>query len=76
MSASDAPQDVHAYDAFVVAASVHAGGYQRDLKWWVRVHAQTLAEKPSVFVSVCLGVLQKDPEVREDLRSDPREVLP
>ena len=57
-----------AYDAVVVAASVHAGGYQRSVRRWVRTHAEALAAKPSAFVSVCLGVLQHEPAVQRDLQ--------
>lgn len=56
------------YDAVVVAASVHAGGYQRSVRRWVRTHAQALATKPAAFVSVCLGVLQHEPDVQRDLQ--------
>lgn len=57
------------YRAVVVAASVHAGGYQTDVRQWVRQHAAALAERPTAFVSVCLGVLQHDPAVDEQLDS-------
>jgi menaquinone-dependent protoporphyrinogen oxidase len=55
------PQD---YDGVVVAASVHASGYQRAVGRWVRAHAGALGTRPTAFVSVCLGVLQTDPEVQ------------
>jgi len=55
------------YDAVIVAASVHGGGYQRAVRRWVRAHAQTLNQKPTAFVSVCLGVLQQDPKVAHEL---------
>ena len=58
------PQD---YDAVVVAASVHAGGYQRPVRRWVRAHARALATRPTAFVSVCLGVLQSDPRVQQEV---------
>jgi menaquinone-dependent protoporphyrinogen oxidase len=57
-----------AYDAVVVAASVHAGGYQRSVQRWVKAHAAALSRKPTAFVSVCLGVLQHDPKVDRDLQ--------
>ena len=57
------------YDAVIVAASVHAGRYQRSVEQWVRVHAAALSRQPAAFVSVCLGVLQKDPKVRQDLQA-------
>jgi menaquinone-dependent protoporphyrinogen oxidase len=57
------------YTAVVVAASVHAGGYQRSVRRWVRVHARVLNEKPTAFVSVCLAVLQREPKVQEELNA-------
>ena len=51
------------YDGVIVVGSVHARGYQRPLRRWVRTHGDALQEKPSAFVSVCLGVLQRDPAV-------------
>jgi menaquinone-dependent protoporphyrinogen oxidase len=63
-----APADISAYDAIIVAASVHAGGYQRNVARWVRTHARGLDGKPNAFVSVCLGVLQQDPKVNQDLQ--------
>jgi menaquinone-dependent protoporphyrinogen oxidase len=58
------PQD---YDGIVVCASVHVGAYQRPVARWVRAHAGRLNRKRTAFVSVCLGVLQKDPKVDQDL---------
>jgi menaquinone-dependent protoporphyrinogen oxidase len=55
------------YDAVIVAGSVHAGGYQRSVRRWVREHAHVLNEKPTAFVSVCLGVLQREPKVQQEL---------
>jgi menaquinone-dependent protoporphyrinogen oxidase len=55
------------YDAVVVCASVHAGGYQRNVTTWVRVHAPALRNRRTAFVSVCLGILQHDPQVDRDL---------
>ena len=66
--ATDSAPAPHAYDAVMVAASVHAGGYQRSVRRWVRTHAAALATKPTAFVSVCLGVLQHEPEVERDLQ--------
>ena len=67
--AADAPSDITTYAAAVVAASVHAGGYQRDVKRWVQEHADALRDKPTAFVSVCLAVLQEqDPGVRQELQ--------
>src|SRR5687768_3388418 len=56
------------YSAVIVAASVHAGGYQAAVQRWVRRHSTALAARPTAFVSVCLAILQKsDPKVMADL---------
>ena len=55
------------YDGIVVAASVHAGGYQRPVRRWLEAQAARLADKPTAFVSVCLAVLQNEARVREEL---------
>jgi menaquinone-dependent protoporphyrinogen oxidase len=57
------------YDGVLVVGSVHAGGYQRHLRQWVRTHAEALADTTSAFVSVCLGVLQHDAAVDQELAS-------
>jgi menaquinone-dependent protoporphyrinogen oxidase len=58
------PED---YAGVIVAASVHARGYQRSVRRWVRRHADALRGKPSAFLSVSLGVLQTDPNVRREV---------
>ena len=55
------------HDAVVVAASVHAQGHQRSIIRWAHDHAAALGAVPNAFISVCLGVLQKEPKVRRDL---------
>ena len=56
------------YDGIIVAASVHAGKYQKTVERWVRSHKDEFDAKPSAFLSVCLGVLQRtDPKVQADL---------
>ena len=65
--AGDAAPGPGGYDGAIVAASVHAGGYQRDVRQWVRRHADDLSHTPNAFVSVCLGVLQHDPAVDREL---------
>lgn len=56
------------YDAIIVAASVHAGRYQKTVEQWVRAHAREFAAKPTAFVSVSLAVLQQgDARVMADL---------
>ena len=59
--------DPAAYDAIIVAGSIHAGGYQRSLIHWVRQHAMVLGSKPAMFLSVCLGILENNPRTRADL---------
>jgi menaquinone-dependent protoporphyrinogen oxidase len=55
------------YDGVIVAASVHAGSYQKAVARWVRAHVAELRSKPTAFVSACLGVLQHDPKVDAEL---------
>ena|SRR5581483_4100897 len=56
------------YDRVIVAASVHARGYQRAAKRWVRAHAAALNRSHTAFLSVCLGVLEHDPKVDRELQ--------
>ena len=56
-----------AYDGVIVAASMHAGGFQRAVLRWVRAHASALNVMPTMFLAVCLAVLQRQPSVRADL---------
>jgi menaquinone-dependent protoporphyrinogen oxidase len=63
-TASPSPDD---YDAVIVAASLHAGGYQRAVRRWVHANAQALNKMPTAFVSVCLAVLQHDPKVTQEI---------
>ena len=56
------------YAGVIVAASVHAGGYQRPVMRWVRTHAQALHTLPTAFLSVCLGVLEKSDQTSADLQ--------
>jgi menaquinone-dependent protoporphyrinogen oxidase len=55
------------YDGIIVSASVHGGRYQNAVGHWIRAHAAELRQKPSAFVSACLGVLQHDPKVDAEL---------
>jgi menaquinone-dependent protoporphyrinogen oxidase len=56
------------YSGTIVAASVHAGRYQKDVEHWVRAHAAELKAQPTAFVSVCLAVLAKsNPKTTADL---------
>lgn len=53
--------------AVIVAASVHAGIYQRSVRRWVSTHLVALNQRPSAIVSVCLAVLNRTPKVDQDL---------
>lgn len=56
------------YDGIIVAASIHAGRYQKAVEQWVRAHQRQFGTRPVVFISVCLAALQQsDPKVRADL---------
>jgi menaquinone-dependent protoporphyrinogen oxidase len=55
------------YDAILVAASVHAGGFQGSVRRWVRRNAAELNSKHTGFLPVCLGVLEKRPQAHSDL---------
>jgi menaquinone-dependent protoporphyrinogen oxidase len=55
------------YSAVIVAASVHAGTYQRSVQRWVQTHHVALTQRPTAFVSVCLAVLNRTPKVERDL---------
>lgn len=67
IEAGTADPDPRDYAGVIVAASVHAGRFQRPVVRWARQHARALRGKPSAFLSVCLGVLQQDLEVQRDL---------
>ena len=53
------PEDYH---GVIVAAPVRAGRYPKDIRGWVRRHAEALGTRPTAFVSVCLSVLDKSPK--------------
>jgi len=55
------------YAAVIVAGSVHIGRYQRSVQRWVRAHRDALANRPTAFVSVCLGVLEHNPNTDREL---------
>jgi menaquinone-dependent protoporphyrinogen oxidase len=67
VDAASSPPSPAGYRAVVVAASVHAGGYQSKVARWVGKYRDFLSVRPTAFVSVCLGVLQKDPAVDAEL---------
>lgn len=55
------------FDAVLVAASVHAGGHQRAVRRWVHAYAAQLNRMPTAFLSVCLGILERRPEVQREV---------
>jgi menaquinone-dependent protoporphyrinogen oxidase len=60
---------VEDYDGVIVAASVRGGKYQKAVWGWVRSQRAVLNTMPTAFVSVCLGVLQRDPKVDHVLKT-------
>lgn len=57
------------YDGVLVAASVHGGKFQRRVRRWLVANVNLLRDKPTAFIAVCLGVLQRDPAVQEDVKA-------
>jgi menaquinone-dependent protoporphyrinogen oxidase len=55
------------YDGVIVAASVHIGDYQRAVGRWVRMYAPWLNGIPTAFLSVCLAVLERRIEARQEI---------
>ena len=49
------------YAGVIVAAPVRAGRYPKPVRRWVKAHAGALGNRPTAFVSVCLGVLERNP---------------
>lgn len=66
-SAAPWTSDPADYSAVIVAASVHAGTYQRPVRRWVHAHHLALNQRPCAFISVCLAVLNRTPKVERDL---------
>lgn len=66
VDAAAAQPDAETYEAAVVVASVHKGDYDAEVRDWTRRHARALNAMPSAFISVSLGVLQKDPQVQQE----------
>jgi menaquinone-dependent protoporphyrinogen oxidase len=64
IEAGSADPSADHYSGVIVAASVHGGTYQRPVLRWVQQNREALAGRPTAFISVCLAVLQWQPEVR------------
>jgi len=58
------PED---YDGVIVAASLHAGGFQKPVVRWARTHAAQLNRMPTAFLAVCLAILEQRAETRREL---------
>jgi menaquinone-dependent protoporphyrinogen oxidase len=67
VNADEGSPNADDYDGVIVAASIHAGGFQRSVRRWTRTNAGVLNVKPTAFVCVCLSVLQNEPKVQQDL---------
>lgn len=53
-----------AYSGVVVAASVHAGRHQAAVERWAKAHTNTLATRPTAFLSVSLTAADDTDEAR------------
>jgi menaquinone-dependent protoporphyrinogen oxidase len=56
------------YDAVLIAASLHAGGYQPAVATFAKEHAAALSSGPSAFLSVSLSAAGEDPGDRAGLQ--------
>ena len=54
------------FDAVLIGASVHAGGYQRSVKRFIHAHLPTLNAKASAFFSVCMAQASKHEDERAE----------
>jgi menaquinone-dependent protoporphyrinogen oxidase len=75
VNAAGASPDPAPYDAVLVAASMHAGGYQRAVRKWVAAHTHDLRRKPGAFVAVCLGILQHEERVQREVATSVADFL-
>jgi len=75
VDAGVAAPDPNEYSAIVVAASVHAGRYQKRIARWVAYHRDALSRRPTAFVSSCLGVLQRDVTVKRAVAANVERFL-
>ena len=71
--ASPAAAGPEGYAGVIVAASLHAGGYQRNVRQWLRRHAAALHGKPTAFVSVCMMARDTRTETQDRLRGIMRD---
>ncbi len=72
VQATEAPEDATvldpaAWDAVIVAASLHMGRYQPAVVRFIRMHRDTLADMPSAFISISLSAAGANPDDRQGL---------
>lgn len=60
LDAADLNTHLPAFDAALVAASLHIGGFQKSVLRAVAANAQALAAKPNAFLSVSLSAAGND----------------
>lgn len=63
------------YDGIVVAASLHAGKYQKAVTAWLGKHASHFGNRPTAFLSVCLACISKDLKARDEARTIPQRYV-
>ena len=61
--------DPAAYDAVLVGASVHAAGFEREVREWARHYAPALRSRPNAFYSVSLSAAGDDAQSEGDLNT-------
>ncbi len=54
------------YQGVIVGAPIYARKVSSKVKRWLLKNREAIQQKPSAFFSVCLGVLQEQPEVQLD----------
>lgn len=59
--------DIAAYDAVILAGSLHVGRYQPGLVDFARRHREALTTKPNAFISVSLAAAGENPDDWEGL---------
>jgi menaquinone-dependent protoporphyrinogen oxidase len=63
------PPIADAYDAVLVGASVHAGGYEREVRQWVKDNVDALRTRTNAFYSVSLSAAGHDAESEADTKA-------
>lgn len=57
------------YDGVIVAASLHAGHYQKEVAGWIRRHRAQLNMRQAAFLSVCLAAASKRPGAAAEIEA-------